>query len=441
MPSPELPWNLERVVHLHRRTGFSASWPELQRDLQAGPKAAIDRILNDVRSTNTPERTTVTETLLNAATRSDSPARLKAWWLYQMLTSPDPLTERLTLMWHNHFATSNRKVNDLTLMSEQNELFRQRGRGRFGDLLCAVVKHPALLVWLDADSNNKGRPNENLARELMELFTLGVGNYTEDDVKDVARALTGWGVTRDHFVNRSSRHDEGVKRVLNVSGSFGGDDVLQILLQQPATAQRLAWRIGQIFLGEPAPAAAIQQLADGLRFRQLDIDWAVDKVVRSETFFSASQLHSRVLGPVEFVVGAMRSLELDKSGVNTLMLADWTTRIGQDLFYPPNVGGWKEGRSWLASSMIVARSNFAAALIAGALWNPAREIRLTELCRQHGQSADLENGTAWLAQLFWGHAEPSIIVEVARTAHEAKSTTPLSLATALLLSHAVHYQA
>ena len=150
-------------------------------------------------------------TIGDAAVASGNPNRLKAWWLYRMLFSPDPLGERLTLMWHNHFATSNRKVQDLALMREQNDLLRQHARATFGELLHAVVKHPAMLVWLDADANRKGHPNENLARELMELFTLGVGNYTEDDVQAAARALTGWTVVGGRFGFRETRHDDGEK--------------------------------------------------------------------------------------------------------------------------------------------------------------------------------------------------------------------------------------
>lgn len=441
-PSVAAPWNLKRVVHLHRRAGFAASWPELQRDLQDGPKPALDRMLTgqSAMGGSSTDLTTVSQALLTAAVKSETPTRIKAWWLQRMLTSPDPLGERLTLMWHNHFATSNRKIKNLLLMREQNELFRSHARSRFSEMLGPVVKHPAILLWLDADANRKGVPNENLARELMELFTLGVGHYCEDDVKEVARALTGWCVADERFIFRNSRHDEGEKRVLGTVGRLNGDDVLRILLDQPATSQRLAWRIGRTFLGEDVPDEALKQLADGLRSRKLDVGWAVETVIRSELFFSDSQIGSRVLGPVEYVVGALHAQQLEKPGPNMLVLADWVTNVGQDLFYPPNVGGWKEGRSWLTSNMIIARANYAAALVAGTLWNPVRKVDLVELSRRYAGTSDLEESVAWFGRLFWGEIEPTTVLNTVKTAREANNSNPLSVAVALLLSSPTHYQ-
>ena len=194
-PNAEAPWDLRRVVHLHRRAGFGATWEEIGRDLDDGPGPSVDRLLRgDSRIDGVPEGFGKTaELLADAAVASNDPNRLKAWWMYRILFGPDPLGERLTLMWHDHFATSNLKVDDLGLMRSQNETLRSHARGPFGDMLGAMVHDPALLVWLDAPSNRKGRPNENLARELLELFALGVGRYTEADVKESARALTGLG--------------------------------------------------------------------------------------------------------------------------------------------------------------------------------------------------------------------------------------------------------
>jgi uncharacterized protein (DUF1800 family) len=226
-----------------------------------------------------------------------------------MLTSPDPLTERLALNWHNHFATSNRKVEDLGFMREQNELFRRLARAPFGELLTAVVKQPAMLVWLDADSNRAGHPNENLGRELMELFTLGIGNYTEEDVKGAARALTGWSVGKQSFRYVKERHDEGEISFLGHKGPLTGDDVLQILLEHPATAQRITMRLCKMLFGEGMlDDAALEELADGLRAHDLDVSWAIETILRSEAFFAESNLRSRILGPVEFAVGAIHAL-------------------------------------------------------------------------------------------------------------------------------------
>lgn len=187
---PEAPWNRSRVVHLHRRAGFAATWPEIERDLKEGPEASVTRVLaGNVRTgPNSHDFRAITAALADAAIQANDPDRLKAWWVNRMMCGPDPLGERLTLLWHNHFATSNLKVDDLAAMRRQNELFRELARVPFGDLLNAVVRDPAMLIWLDGPANRKGHPNENLARELLELFSLGIGNYTENDVKEAARA-------------------------------------------------------------------------------------------------------------------------------------------------------------------------------------------------------------------------------------------------------------
>jgi hypothetical protein len=367
-PDDKAPWNLRRVVHLHRRAGFAATWGEIQRDLNAGPQASIDRLLTGKAAMDgVPQEFQKTADLLGeSAGPSGDAARLKAWWVYRMLFGPDPLTERLTLMWHNHFATSNLKVENLAFMRRQNELFRRLGRGPFGELLRAVVHDPAMLVWLDAPSNRKGHPNENLARELMELFSMGIGHYTERDVQEAARALTGWSVEEDVFTEIAVRHDAGEKTILGHKGPWKGEDLVRMVLEHPATAQRLAWRVGELFLGEKAlRRAEIAALADGLRDRQLDIGWAVETVLRSRLFFSEENLGNRVLSPVEYVLGAARALELFDPPSSTLVLAEWCGRLGQDLFYPPNVGGWPGGRSWLTTRAVLGRANYAAALVEG----------------------------------------------------------------------------
>ncbi len=251
-PSADALWDRRRVVHLHRRAGFAATWSELQRDLEDGPTAAIDRLLAGTSCRDTvPEDFESTAALLaETALSAEEPARLKAWWAYRMLFGPDPLGERLTLFWHGQFATSLAKVRDLRLLHRQNETFRRLARAPFSALLNASVREPALLLYLDASANRKGRPNENLARELMELFTLGLGHYSESDVKEVARALTGWTVEEDRFVEVPEAHDTGEKVILGRKGPWAGSDVLSILLEHPATAERLADRLCAEFLGE-----------------------------------------------------------------------------------------------------------------------------------------------------------------------------------------------
>lgn len=359
-------WSIERVVHLHRRSGFLATWPELQRDLKGEPQDAVTRVLNgSSRIGGTPaDFEQMSEVIGASASASSDPARLKAWWIYRCLFSPNPLGERLTLMWHNHFATSNAKVANLGQMKRQNELFRELAQKPFGELLRAVVKDPAMLVWLDADENRKQRPNENLAREIMELFTLGVGNYSESDVKEAARALTGWSVEEGRFKFNEQQHDGGEKSILGQTGDFDGDDLIELLLNSPAVAERIANRLASEFFGEGGIAPeAISELADGLRRNELSIGWGVETILRSQLFFSDGQLRNRVVGPVEYVVGLVRTLEQSSPPPSTLKLAEWVSRLGQDMFYPPNVFGWPGGRAWMTSRALIGRANFAIALV------------------------------------------------------------------------------
>jgi uncharacterized protein (DUF1800 family) len=306
----------------------------------------------------------------------------------------------MTLFWHNHFATSAAKVR--LAVYRQNEIFRAFGRGPFGELLRRVLKDPALLVYLDAPANRRGKPNENLARELLELFTLGIGHYTEADVQESARTLTGWGVADGQFRDDPGQHDGGEKTVLGRTGRWTGDDLVKMLLDHPATADRLATRLCEYFLGEGAAgAAAVRALASGLRERNLDVGWAVGTVLRSQAFFAEANLGTRILGPAEYVVGAARALELFDPPPSTLVLAEFVAHLGQDLFHPPNVGGWPGGRDWLSTRGAVGRSNYAAALVDG---EPVGRLALDPLAlaRRHGRAADLETAIRFHAELLLG---------------------------------------
>jgi uncharacterized protein (DUF1800 family) len=422
-PSEAAPWNRQRVVHLHRRAAFAATWAEIERDMADGPAAAVDRLLSGKARAQAapPDFDSMARIIGDAACASNDAVRLKAWWLYRMLLSPDPLGERLTLVWHNHFATSNRKVQDIVYMREQNDLLRKHALAPFGELLSAVVKHPAMLVWLDADSNRAGHANENLAREMMELFTLGIGHYTEADVQAAARAFTGWCVADKAYSFVSTRHDDHELTLLGHRGKLTGDDLLAILIEHPGTARRLAWRICTMFFGEGAVSdAALNTLAAESHARKLDIRWAVETVLRSQQFYAPENLRTRILGPVEFIVGCLHALEQCQPPPSTVLLAEWTTRMGQDLFNPPNVGGWPEGRSWLSSRAAIARANFATALVEGSLWNSNRKPDLRRLVERNRRSAGMEQSIEWFAELICGEPSPSA-VSAALAATKGKS--------------------
>jgi uncharacterized protein (DUF1800 family) len=437
-PSEAAPWNRQRVVHLHRRAAFAATWDEIERDLSDGPEKAVGRLLSGTAraSAAPPDFDSMARIIGDAACASNDAVRLKAWWLYRMLLSADPLGERLTLLWHNHFATSNRKVQDLVYMREQNDLLRKHAFAPFGELLAAVVKHPAILVWLDADSNRAGHANENLAREMMELFTLGIGHYTEADVQAAARALTGWSVADKTYAFVSTRHDDRELTLLGHRGKLTGDELLAMLIEHPATARRVAWRIFTMFFGEGAVSdAALGALAAELHARKLDIRWAVETVLRSQQFYAPENLRTRILGPVEFIVGCLHALEQCQPPPSTVLLAEWTTRMGQDLFYPPNVGGWPEGRSWLSSRAVIARANFATALVEGSLWNSNHKPDLRRLAEGNRKDAILEQSVGWLAELIFGKPLPSAVGAALAAASGKNDQDKLPAALVALLSN------
>jgi uncharacterized protein (DUF1800 family) len=424
-PDDKAPWNVRRVVHLHRRAGFAATWGEIQRDLQDGPQASIDRLLTGkARGREVPQDfERVSALLAESAVAAGDAARLKAWWIYRMLFGPDPVGERLTLMWHNHFATSNVKVDDLAAMRRQNELFRAHARKPFGELLTAVVRDPALLLWLDAPANRKEHPNENLGRELMELFTLGVGNYTESDVKDAARALTGWTVVDGEFRDVAARHDGRDKTILGKKGAWGGADLLKLLLDHPATARRLAGRVCEQFMGEGAmDAAGLDALADGLRRNNLRVGWAVETVLRSQAFFAEKNLGTRVVAPVEYVLGIVRALEMFDPPPSTVALADWTTLLGMDLFYPPNVFGWPGGRRWINTRSVVARANCVAALVGGSGAGRPEALDALALARRHQRGRDFADAVGFYGELLLGAPPSAALRDRLRKALGAKAT-------------------
>jgi hypothetical protein len=409
-PTDDAPWDLRRVVHLHRRAGFAACWQELERDLKDGPHASIKRLLDGrARYGQAPDGFESTSTVLaDAAAGSGEPNRLKAWWIWRMLHTPDPLGERLTLVWANCFATSNQKVDDLTAMRQQNETFRRLARAPFGELLNAAVRDPALLAWLDAPANRKGHPNENLARELLELFTVGIGHYAEADVQEAARALTGWSVRDGGFREVPATHDDGVKNIFGKRGKWSGKDLIAIVLDHPATAERLARRICELFMGERlVNADKLRALAEGLRVNNLDVGWAVETVLRSRAFFEDSNIACRVAGPPEFVIGALSALEIRDA--RTIVLADWLSRLGQDLFFPPNVGGWPGGRGWLGSRGLIARVNFAAVLADGHAVGCAEPLDAVGLAGRYGCGQNAEELLDWFSRLLLGRELSALV--------------------------------
>jgi uncharacterized protein (DUF1800 family) len=290
-----------------------------------------------------------------------------------MLNGGHPLREKMTLFWHNHFATSIAKVQRTTLMFAQNKLLREHALGKFGPFLQDMSKDVAMIVWLDNNSNLKSHPNENYAREVMELFSLGVGHYTEKDIREAARAFTGWHTNGEEFDFNARFHDDGEKTVLEQTGNWNGDDVIRILLKRKDCAEFLTRKLYRWFVNETqdAPDALIAPLAEQLRQSDYDVAALVRTILSSRHFYSEYAFRQKIKGPVEFVLGAVRSVA--EGDVSPQALVNKTEVMGQQLFAPPNVKGWPGGQAWLNTSTVLARVNFAQALVMGNLWSQTGE--------------------------------------------------------------------
>lgn len=380
--------------HLLGRTGFAPTDREVRQFAELSRAAAVDRLLDGVHpaagSEPPPEvrefipfpqlralRKNASEDERKAFLRAqiERSLELRAWWLKEMLDTDSPLTEKMTLFWHNHFVSSQQKVKSPALMYRQNLLLRRYALGRFGDLLHAVARDPAMVLYLDNASNRKGNPNENFARELMELFTLGEGHYTERDIKEAARAFTGWSIDRDtgEFRIYPRQHDDGEKTVLGRSGRLNGDDVLDILLKQPATAEFITTKLWREFVSPQPEPAEVRRLAAVFRDSGYDIRALLRAMLTSEAFFATRNRAVLVKSPVEFVVGTLHQFDIHPADLRPAALL--VRNLGQDLFAPPNVKGWPGGETWINSSTLLARRQFVARLFRAAEMPVEREMK------------------------------------------------------------------
>ena len=359
-PDAQRPWNQAAAAHLYRRAGFGATWQQLERASKQSPADVVETLLNPGAEAEQFERQTAS--LDRAVLAGGNAEGLSGWWLYRMLHSPDPLLEKLTLFWHGHFATSAAKVNDVRMMNGQHQLFREYARGKFGPLVHAISRDPAMLLYLDSATNRKAHPNENYAREVMELFCLGTGNYTEKDIQELARAFTGWEVHRKKFLINEYEHDSGRKTILGRSGNFDGKEGVEIVLSQPAASRFIAGKLFRFFVcDEPAaPERLIEPLAKGLRESDFKISETVRTILGSQFFYSDAAIGRKIRSPVELGIGLLRALD-GKGNMNEL--AERLGELGQRPFYPPNVKGWDGGRTWINSATLIGRANLAREII------------------------------------------------------------------------------
>ena len=284
--------------------------------------------------------------------------RVGYWWAERMLDTNRPLEEKMALFWHGHFATAESKVRDYRKMLVQIETFERHATGNFGGLLIAVAQDPAMLYYLDAGVNVKGAANENFAREVMELFTMGVGNYTERDIREAARAFTGWNFENLDFVVHPAQHDDGPKTFLGRTGNFDGVDVLRIILEQPATAEYIAAKIYRFFVRDELSPALQRELGEILRGHDYELRPLLATLFRSRDFYSEASYGAHIKGPVEHVVTMLKHLGAeDVPGVPDFNRT--TTALGQHLLNPPSVAGWAQGRAWITPALIQERGNVA----------------------------------------------------------------------------------
>lgn len=378
-PSTNAAWDARAVEHLYNRAGFGARPADIEEGLRLGRAALVEKLVTQrapvpefkiepvlpddpraLRDMSKEDRQKVQRDLRIEDRRQM--LEYMRWWFERMESGADPLQEKMVLFWHGLLTSSVDEVKRGWLCLQQNQLYRAHALGSYRELLEAIVEDPAMLVYLDNQVNKKGSPNENLAREIMELFSLGVGNYTEDDIKEGARALTGNGVNllNGQFEFHARLHDDGEKTILGQKGRWKGRDFVRILLEQPACARHIAHRLLLYFEGvEPAPARLASYAAD-LHKSGFALQPFLTRLFNDDAFYRDEARGARVLGPVEYMVGSARRLGIEAPPV---LLASGATLLGQRLFAPPSVKGWDEGESWITTASLMQRGNLAGMML------------------------------------------------------------------------------
>jgi len=389
----------ERVQLLLWRAGMGATPAQVDAATAKGYAAAVDDMLNypdaPAQAPDLPvwpaqrkgqltgdEKTQLAKEINQANQQGIKTAA--SWWANLMRTTGAPLQENLTLFWHNHFATANDKVRRPAYMLGQNQLFRAQGAGKFVDLLIAVSKDPAMLHWLDGETNVKGHPNENWSREVMELFTLGIGNYTEQDVREGARASTGWTLSYDGEVKfEPKRFDDGTKTILGQTGNFNLDDFSRMLAGKPQTAKYVSSKLFRWFVGDDPSDGDVAPMLDAWNATGGEVRSVLRALFTSDAFTPERAASAHIKNPAAWTVGAVRGLESDITGeqIDQMLQAQ-----GMRLFYPPSVGGWPNGTAWISPSNQVLRFNLAAGMVmkSGNLSGKADDAWIGELADRLG---------------------------------------------------------
>jgi uncharacterized protein (DUF1800 family) len=366
--------DIELMAHLYRRAGFSATRDEIEAAVAKGYEATVEDLVHPERQPDLdyaeiyrywPDMLQATRVEVN-----------NAHWLYRMVNTKKPLEEKMALFWHMLFATAFNKSNNARMSQRQIVLFRRLALGDFKTLLVELSKDPAMIFWLDNQENTNDVSNENYGRELLELFSMGIGNYSEDDVKNCARAFTGWTLKNPipgaqpygrfdwEYDFRPDLHDYGEKTFLGETGNFDGADIVDIIVRQPATAQFICRRLHNYFVSDVPDEAAIDELVQVYFASQYDIRAVMRTLFMSDSFRSADAYYARVKSPAEHVVGIMRMVDdytYPRWGIQEIALE--SRYMGQDLLNPPSVEGWHTGKEWIDTGILVERVNFAASQV------------------------------------------------------------------------------
>ena len=387
------PWNRRLAAHLLRRAGFGGAPADVDRIAAMSARDAVDSFINFGNTGSLTARPALQDPpvpprglyrglmtgmaadsgtvdarkafqMQNNRARRENLIAMQQWWLGRMITSPAPLQEKMTLFWHGHFTSSPEKQTTAQELLMQNQLFREYALGNVRDLTLHVSQDPAMLRYLDNNVNVKAHPNENYARELMELFTLGIGNYTEQDIRESARALTGWTFRKNpdgtgSFYDNRGVHDDGPKTFLGQTGNFSGSDIVNVIFQQPAASKLFATKLLSFFVYMDPEPQLVNQVAALIVKNNFEMKPVMSALLRSTVFFSDRSYRALVKSPVEFLVGTHQLFGIPE--VAPVELATLRA-MGQVLFYPPNVKGWDGGEAWLSSSTILTRENFANAM-------------------------------------------------------------------------------
>ncbi len=402
VPSPGDPWDAAKAAHLLRRAGFGPLPQEVAEAVASGPDRAVDALFafppepdfpglfDEVRAAER-QADAVRHALPRVRLRDNPELRalnqeaqrkhgraivgLTAWWLDRMARTSAPLQEKLTLFWHGHFTSSFGDVHDAIAMYSQNQLFRRHAAGNLARLLDGVARDPAMLRYLNNDENRRGHPNENWARELMELFTMGIGHYTETDIKESARAWTGWTlrgyrsyVDRRTFAFKPLLHDGGTKTFLGQSGAWDGTDIVRIILAHPATPQWISGKLARFFVSPQPDPGLVDAMAQQLYSAGYEIAPVLRALFRSRAFYGREVMYSQVKSPTQLVVGAARHLGI--ADPDWVRLSQAMAGMGQRLFFPPTVAGWHGEAAWMNAGTVFARTDALAGLVAGALGSP-----------------------------------------------------------------------